>query len=153
MKVEVTQEYVRNNYPSAYEQILEAKKKSKSKAKGTPLDQCQWWAEWCVEFKGGAFSISDLLSGAPREEPEQIIHANFSASSGQGHWQSEVVEGTPSVIQEVIDHYEEEERKEQERIDNLTPEENRAEVEDLLRQLGRSPGFFAAQIPQEGDKE
>ena len=145
--LKITHEYITNNYPEAYEQILKNKFKSRSKYKNVAPEDCEWFIWWGVQIN--SYSFKDILNGnhLNKQKEENKIISDFRAKySRSAYWHSDTLNKTPSILQQHIDkmnkEYKEQQETERKRVASLTPEEKGKETEELLKNLRKSKGFM-----------
>jgi hypothetical protein len=131
-------------------------RKGKSKARLLPAPELQWYYECSVRIEGSG-SLADLLAGnMPQKKvlsleeqvQDEVSRTGTMLMASHGRWRgSESVPNPPEVAIKARERLKADAR-EKARFAALTPEQQDAERDALLRQLSRSPGFMCVQIPR-----
>lgn len=154
MTIKTTYQNVKENYPEALQELESKLRKGKSKYKNSPIDEFEYSFSVAEQVKSmsGLDLVNMLNNGVEEEEKEETIEeivnrrvSNSFASINMKTPTSVYNESIDEIPPEVKDSYiesEEESRKEQERLDNMTPEERREHEQELIDQLSSMGGFF-----------
>jgi hypothetical protein len=159
MFLEVPYKSLLQSHPGAVQEALGTLRKGKSRHKADPPESFTWGFSWCVTVEG--FSFEDLLSGrvpavVPEEAPEERVRAYARRCSvcvqvrkGRAYAYSAQL---PEVPEAILDQYRvaiEVEAGENARVEALSPEEREREIQGLLSQLRKDPGFMEISVPGE----
>jgi len=160
MRLETTYELAKERHPEQVEEIIATLRRSKSKQKNANPEDLNWYYDYCKAVKAHSFMevIENARTRAQEPPSNPCVEArvasmveglHFRLSASRKHWigTAQLNEGfvPPELIAQFVERAEEE-RAEQERIDNLTPEERDAEVQELLGELRQDPGFMEFEI-------
>ena len=145
-------------HPSEVERITLKLRRGKSKARLIPAQELEWSYECCVRIEGSG-SLADVLSGAMSKRlkkeaqsidalvEDEVRRTGTVLKASLGRWgDSAAVHNPPEVAIKVRERLEAD-AQEKARFNALTPEQQNAERNELLRQLSRSPGFMCVSIP------
>ncbi len=173
MWVDVDYKILEDRHPSLVENVISKVKKGRSKHKNVDPHLWHWGYSWSLQI-GGMISGPDMMQMIagqkpfPEPEPakpdaedladyERRATIVVAAKIGKSEWGStERVLKLPPEIADGIIRQKREQEAEQKRIAGLTPAERHQEETEILRQLGRSPGFVRLEMPprpplREGD--
>ena len=134
MEYQIDYATMQARHPEAVAEVMEKLSKSTSKEKGRKPEELRWSYSWSTE-----------ITGRDKNTVEDIIRrSRFSVQGRAGRWWGYATADVPCPpeIRKQLEDRIEKDRKEQERIDSLTPEQREAEVQDILSQLNGTPGFF-----------
>ena len=135
-------------YPKLIAEIEAKIRNGRTRVKNDPIESFDWFIEWCTEIQGGVMTIHEVLSGV-QKETKHIDHFNILATKKKNRWESSLFdEPTPKEVLILRAKAKEEQDKEDARFNALTPEQQEAEQDALLRSLGMDPGFMAFSVPK-----
>jgi hypothetical protein len=156
----VTYEEVLTRYPQRVTEALARLRKSKSKWRNASPETLTWAYSWSKQVK--AMSFFDVLAEMKNPQPKKVLTEQQRVDEeigaytlnldietpGARYWSEKfaVDQIPPEIVDEVRARIQAD-TKEKERIDALTPEQQSAEVEGLLKHLRGKPGFFETHIP------
>lgn len=157
MTIETTYQNVKENYPEALKELESKLRKGKSKYKDSSIDEFEYSfsvAEVIEGISGTDFMkmIQDEIKSREEEEkPEsidEVVNRRVSNSSASINMKTptsvynESIDELPPEVEESYRESEEENRREQERLDNMTLEERREYEQELIDELSSMGGFF-----------
>jgi len=166
MRINVTEETIKNDFPDTYKEFQEKKKKSKAKGALVPLNKFKFSFEVTERIQGCNFS--DILSGkALKDQKKEVertveerlqerlknVFVYIKASFGQYYSLSSALKEIPKQIENNYKSMLQEQENEKKRVESLTPEERSKETERLLKELRKNPGFFEMHIPMGTNEE
>ncbi len=164
MYISLPAEEAQTRYPTQYAEILSKRANGRSKAKLLPLSDLTWGFSWCqtvaltkpTELQALFASENDpAWTDAPvgtiDEELEKecstcasIALFAQSTQNRRAHWDSDtLITEVPLEIKATIRGALEARRAEEARFAAMSPTDAKSEVDVLLQQLSKSPGFFA----------
>jgi hypothetical protein len=156
MKIPIAFQIVSSRYPNQLLEIHSKLKNSKSKEKNVPLEEWNWNFDYCVRITNGCFKLSDIFNKGvvPKHQTPQEIYADrlnntfcsITASKGRAWLQSSTLAELPQEIKDSWAKQKEDSIKEQKRVDSLTPNQKQEEINCLLKQLRKSPGFMEIKL-------
>jgi hypothetical protein len=143
-------------HPAEVAEIVAKLRKGKSKVRDADPATFTWTYDACVRIEGSGTLAHILGGGAERAQrkwdaltleekvADTVRRTSVGISAKLGRWWggSGVIPNPPEVAENARVNLMAQ-AAEQARADALTPEERRREVEGLLKQLGRDPGFAA----------
>jgi len=153
MNISLTYEQALDKHPTEVAAILQLVRKSRRKNKNTAPDTWSWSYSWAENVPNDAFlSFAQMLT---QEEPwsvrearkptEQRINERLANCSvcllGNGH----AADVSAEVLREHVTESIEKQAKEEQRVANLTPEQQQKEQQDALAWLmgPKNSGFMA----------
>lgn len=158
MKMPITEKLAKEKYPELCQEFLKHLRNSKTKSKNTPEQDFKYSYVW-MERIVGDFSFKGVLQRMqnpqikPIESLEEkvqnriantFVSLRISAGRVCKHYPIE----TPEEIKELIRQKEIDKVEEQKRIDSMSEEDRNDEVESLLKELSKNPGFCMFRMPR-----
>lgn len=159
MKIsDISYEEALRRHPKEVAGVVAKLRAGKSKSKGEDPANLGWSYECCVRIESGGMTLAEVFGGEAerrerirRETPledqvvDQLRRTTVWISARIGKWigRSEALEAPPPELETNVRANLQARDAEQARVDALSPEERKQEVERLLKQLGRDPGFAA----------
>lgn len=145
MQIEIPYEKVKKNYPSFINKIMADLKKGKSKEKGRPPSDLKWYISWSIKVidQQNSLTPSDLSDAGIRKFLSKRVYWSIHAKVGRWRGITKAIE--KEIPQEIIEYYKQtyvNSAKEEERFNNLTLEEQQAEIDGLLKELRKDSGFI-----------
>lgn len=139
MQIRIKNSDAKKRHPKQYADIVAKLRKGKSKHKDENPSKLEWYYNWATQVK--AFTFEEVLAGAKDEEPSQHI-VWLSAKIGKWWGSSGPVSLEEAIeVTDVIEQNIAAKKAEEDRINSLSEEERRKEVNDCLRELSKYPGF------------
>ena len=144
MKLDITYREAHTRYPV---QVAELRRlaKATSRRKEITLQLCEFTLEWCVSIDG-SFHPNEMSEDEAVREYAKRCHVTLVAKQGRISRSSGPIAEVPNEILENYRQTLRKHREEMERVEALSPKEREAELEQLLEQLGKSPGFVTFKI-------
>lgn len=159
-----TLEFVRFQYPEAFEDAVHSFRKSRSKRKGEPLVSFEWGFDFYVQVP--TLKFGDIVSGAAErsraefdalsvEEKVQDYERRCGVTivgrlTGRVHVQSTLLERIPMIILEQYRQQLLTEQIERRRVAALSQEERQRGLDSAVHQLESGPGFHAFGLHRKG---
>lgn len=159
MWLEISYKAAKKRYPKEVAEIVKKVKSGKSKHRNSAPELWAWGFSWCVMIEGGinGLDLAKMIAGEkefPEREKEKPIEAevkdyarratvHLAAKIGKAEWGSSDPVKFPEEIAEMLRKDRKEQDAEKARFNALSPEDQNREINDTLRELGRSPGFVA----------
>lgn len=140
MFIPSTYEEVKKDFPEETKEVLNSIRKSRSPKKNFESEKFNWGYEMITEISGCSFM--EAISG----QQTSTNHFYLKAILNTFEKSSEKLDREPEVYRLQREQREAEDAIEQARIDNLTDEERQAEIDDLIGQLDKSPGFTSFKL-------
>ena len=137
--VAATYPSILKNYPNEVAEVMSNLRKGKSKHKCAKESDLVWSYSWVTRIEGGGFLLSDLLNGK-----KQVNIETATVCGKIGRWQgySSLCNPLPKEVVDYIAKLASDAAEKQRISDARSPEEKKAYMESLLKQLRRSPGFM-----------
>lgn len=159
MWLEISYKTAKKRYPKEVAEVIKKVKAGKSKHRNSAPELWAWGFSWCVMIEGGinGLDLAKMIAGEkefPKREKEKPIEAevkdyarratvHLGAKIGKTEWGSPEPIKFPEEISEMLRKDRKEQDAEKARFNALSPEEQNREMNELLRQASRSPGFVA----------
>jgi hypothetical protein len=155
MRLAITYQSALERYPKQVAEILAKLQSGKSREKGAKPEELDWHFDWCVRITG-AYTFNEMIENiGKKEEPKSIDeqvkeyeqNCSVCLTATKGRWvgYSSLIPVPPEILESCRKGHEQQEA-DKKRFDALTPEQKNAEVNGLLKQLGRSKGFMAFSV-------
>jgi len=148
---ELPYEEALSRHPEGVAEILRKLRAGKSKSRNAAPETFTWSYQGCVEVTGSG-SLATVLANHMKPAPvmsldekvaDQLSRTRVSLCGTVGRWAGHAdVSTMPAEVEAYARKGFEKEAAEEARLAALTPAQRKAEVEDLLKQLRKSPGFF-----------
>jgi hypothetical protein len=126
----------------------------KSKEKYAKPEEMNWFFNWCVRVN--CMSFDDVIKSIGKKKQELEIDKKLTnyarncsvviaATKGRWYGSSSVIETPEEVIDQQRKAFEKD-MTDQKRFNAQSPDEQEKEINDLLKELGKSQGFCAVKI-------
>ena len=160
MKINITKEIVKKDFPDIYKEFQEKKKKSKAKSSSVSLDKFEFSFGIAEKIQGD--TLNEVFSGKTLKDKKKEIERTvkehlqerlknvfvwIEASSGRYQLISDTLKEIPEQVGDQYRKSIQEQENEKKRVEALTPEKRNEETEKLLNELRKDPGFFEMHIP------
>lgn len=146
-------------HPEEVKKIVAQLRKGKSKHRGEPPENLSWSYSIAVRIESACTSGLDLLTGKMHEEAvkwdalsldekvaDTIRRTFTSLDASCGRWRGQELVPNPPEVQIQTRAGLLEQQHERERVDALSPEESEKELQEILKELGKSPGFVVLEV-------
>lgn len=159
MWIETSYKAAKKRYPNEVAGIIKRVKAGKSKHRNSNPNLWAWGFSWSVMIEGGISGADfvKMIAGEeefPKAKEEMPIETevkdyarrasvHLAAKIGKAEWSSHNPIEFPEEIAEMLRKDRKKEDAEKARFNALSPEEQNREMNELLRQASRSPGFVA----------
>ena len=162
MKISITEETVKKDFPDIYKKFQERKEKSKAKGSFIPFDKFEFSFEIAERIQ--CHTLGDIFSGKALKDQKKEINLTIdeqlqkrlknlsvwiSASCGQYCLGSDTLKEIPEQVKDQYRKSIQEQEDERKRVEALTPEERNEETQRLLKELRKDPDFFEMHIPMD----
>ena len=128
----------------------------KSKHKDDDLETFDWFYDWCTKVESD--TINDILNSMQKKEDkwnnmsvdEQVkdelsrSFISLMATKGRCYARSSQIGSAPKEVEEHIRKIKQDFKDEQNRVESLSEEDRKAELNEAFKHLG--PGFFGISI-------
>lgn len=157
-KFNTTYEEAKLQFPKEVAEVEQNIRKSKGRCREDDLETFDWSYRWGTVVKGNSFQ--ELINGTAQVEQQDwnamtvdeqvadvIARSSFSleAKKGRSRYSVELTK-CPTEIEDFYRTDYQQMKDDQERFNNLSSDEQRAETERLLKELGQYGGFAAVTL-------
>jgi hypothetical protein len=146
-QISVSYAQAKKSYPALVKEVETKIRGGKSKSKNDPMSSFAWSYRWGEQINGtDRYRFEALSIEGKVQDAVSRCFASIQAVKGRCWANSSVCPTLPTEIEDVYRKHYTDNEAEDRRITALTPQQRQQEMGALLRQLSRSPGFFAITI-------